>query len=111
RIGDCIRQVLTLEADRDYDFVSLRVPRAANMQPAATLSGITWQGHLCCYRVVRDTQSEYFAEHVAKGRYVLADEAYIDRTGRRLLPPSTAQCVYAPEYCATASGQMVDVGE
>lgn len=111
RIGDCIRQVLTLEADRDYDFVSLRVPRAANMQPAATLSGITWQGHLCCYRVVRDTQSEYFAEHVAKGRYVLADEAYIDRTGRCLLPPATAQCVYAPEYCATASGQMVDVGE
>lgn len=109
RPGDRVRQVLTVKADRDYDFVSLRSARAACMEPARPLSGYMWTGTAGCYRVVRDASTDFFFEQLRKGTHVLTDEYFLDRSGNYQCGTATVQSIYAPEFCGTAPGQSVHV--
>jgi len=109
RPGDRVRQVMTVTADRDYDFVSLRASRAACMEPAQPLSGYRWIGTAACYRVVRDAAADFFFDRLRKGTHVLTDEYFIDRSGRFECGTATVQCVYAPEFAGTAPGVTVTV--
>lgn len=104
KTGDRVRQVLTLTADRDYDFVSLRAGRAACLVPAAALSGYSWNAALPAYRAVRDAATDLYFEQVRKGRHVLTEEYLVDRAGTYRCAPSRAECAYAPEFTAQVPG-------
>lgn len=111
RPGDRVRQVFTLTADRDCDFVCLTAQRAACMEPVDALSGYDWQGGVPAYRAVRDNRTEYFFHHLAKGRHQFTTDYFIDRTGVYTLGVSTVECVYAPEYRGTDASRRLRVGE
>lgn len=96
--GDRVRQVFTLVADRDYDFVSLSADHAANMQPVHPLSGYAWNTVLPAYRAVHDASTDYFIEQLRKGKHQFAEEFFVDRTGRFSNGVARIQCVYAPEF-------------
>lgn len=102
KVGDRLRTVLTLRADRAFSFVSLRCPRAANAAVRNALSGFTWTEAGGCYRAVRDASTEFFFETLAKGSHTLTEEYVIDRAGRCTAGVPQAQCLYAPEFSATA---------
>ena len=96
--GDRVRQVFTIEADRDYDFVSLSADHAANMQPVRPLSGYAWDTALPAYRAVHDASTDYFIEQLRKGKHQFAEEFFVDRTGSFSNGVARIQCVYAPEF-------------
>lgn len=106
-VGEHVRQVLTLTADRDYDFVSIRAARAACLAPTTPLSGYTWNAGLGLYRAVHDTSTDFFADHMAKGRYIVTEEYLTDRAGRYACGASRIQSVYAPEFVGQTSAHTV----
>lgn len=100
--GDRVRQVFTITADRDYDFVALSASRPACLQPAQPLSGYAWNMALPAYRAVHDAATDYFVEKLRKGTHQFAEELFVDRTGQFATGVATVSCVYAPEFCGTA---------
>lgn len=100
--GDRVRQVFTITADRDYDFVALSASRPACLQPAQPLSGYAWNMALPAYRAVHDATTDYFVEKVRKGTHQFAEELFVDRSGQFATGVATVSCVYAPEFCGTA---------
>lgn len=109
RRGDRVRQVFTLVADRDYDFVSLHSARPACLEPTQPLSGYHWAVGLSTYRVVRDAETTYYIEQVRKGTHVLAEELFVDRSGRYTSGIAEVSCVLAPEFRATAASTALTV--
>ena len=70
-VGDEVRQVVSITATRDFDFVSLSMPRPACFEPKAFTSGYTALGDLSGYRAIGDTQTRFFVDRLPKGSYTL----------------------------------------
>lgn len=109
RTGDRVRQVLTVTADRDYDFVEVETARPACLAPVRALSGYGWDNGLAAYRSVRDNRTQFFIEKVRKGSHTLTEDFFADRTGSYTSGVSTVRCVYAPEFQGTAKSVRINV--
>ena len=104
RKGDRVREVFTLTADRDYDFVAVASGRPACLEPARPLSGYSYADGLSTYRAVSDTGTECFIEQVRKGTHTFTEEYFVDRAGTFSTGTASVRCVYAPEFGGTAAG-------
>ena len=109
RKGDLLREVYKMTADRDYDFVCLKVPRPACLEPEVPYSGYTWNSTLGAYRDVKDASTRFFFERFPKGSYVLTIESRVDRSGTFQCGVATIQSVYAPEFSGHTSGSVMEV--
>ena len=107
KVGEKLKIRLELTADRDYDFVSVRLGRAACAEPVRTLSGYSWQDG--CYREVDDASTQYFYQQMSKGKHVIEDEYRLDRSGTYHTAVPTAQCVYAPEFNGRGEGLTLTI--
>lgn len=103
RVGDRVKVRITIEADRDYDFVQVEDQRAANMEPVAQTSGYR-NGY---YLAPKDRSTQYFFYKLGKGSHKIETEYYIDRAGRYMTGICTAQCAYSPEYTARQAAMEV----
>ncbi len=109
KVGDHVRWVYTLKADRDFDHVALKSTRPAALESKNLFSGMTWMNGLSAYRMVRDAENEYFFEHLAKGKYTFYDEMVVMRAGAFSGGVATVQCTFAPEFVAHSSAVEVEV--
>ena len=105
KVGDRVTVRITIQADRDYDYVQVKDKRAACMEPVRQLSGYR-SGYYCA---PKDNATNYYFDRMSKGKHIIETEYYIDRTGRYETGTCTAQCAYAPEYSARAASQTVEV--
>lgn len=108
-VGDHVRWVYTLKADRDFDHVALKSTRPAALESKNPFSGMTWMNGLSAYRMVRDAENEYFFEHLAKGKYTFYDEMVVMRAGAFSGGVATVQCTFAPEFMGNSSAVEVEV--
>jgi len=109
KVGDHVRWVYTLKAERDFDHVALKSTRPAALESKNPFSGITWMNGLSAYRMVRDAENEYFFEHLAKGKYTFYDEMVVMRAGAFSGGVATVQCTFAPEFVGNSSAVEVEV--
>lgn len=105
KVGDRIKVRITIEADRDYDFVQVVDKRAACMEPVNQLSGYRW-GY---YTTPKDCATNYYFDLLAKGKHVIETEYYIDRAGTYETGTCTASCAYSPEFRGVAKSQTIKV--
>ena len=105
KMGDRIKVRITIEADRDYDFVQVVDKRAACMEPVNQLSGYHW-GY---YTTPKDCATNYYFDLLAKGKHVIETEYYIDRAGTYETGTCTASCAYSPEFRGVAKSQTIKV--
>lgn len=105
KIGDKVRVRLTIQADRDYDFVQIQDKRAACLEPVSQRSGYQ-RG---CYIEQRDQAANFFFDRMAKGRHIIEAEYYVDREGDYQMGICTVQCAYASEYSGRAQGKNICV--
>ena len=105
KVGDRVKVRITIEAERDYDFVQVSDKRAACMEPVGQLSGYRW-GYYCA---PRDNVTNYYFDRMAKGRHIVETEYYVDRTGRYQTGTCTVQCAYSPEYTARTAAEWFEV--
>ncbi len=105
KVGDRIKIRLTIEADRDYDFVQLVDKRAACLEPVQQLSGYHWS----YYIAPKDHATNYYFDVMAKGTHIIETEYYVDREGTYQTGVCTVQCAYAPEYTARTKAMVIKV--
>ena len=106
-VGDRIIVRLTIQSERDLDFVQVQDKRAACLEPVKQLSGYDWRGGYYCSP--RDNTTNYFFDCLRKGKHVIETEYYIDRPGQYETGTCTVQCAYAPEYRGTTHSQTLKV--
>lgn len=105
KVGDRVVVRLTIENDRDLDFVQVQDKRAACLEPVRQLSGYDWHGGFYCSP--RDNTTNYYFDRLAKGKHVIESEYYVDRPGKYETGTCTVQCAYAPEYRGTTHSQTI----
>lgn len=105
KVGDKVLVRITIEADRDYDFVQVVDKRAACMEPVNQVSGYRYG----CYVNPRDNATHYYLDQLNKGKHVIETEYYIDRQGTFTTGTCTVQCAYSPEYSGRAGAMTLKV--
>ena len=93
-VGDRITVLLTVKAERDYDFVQLSDRRAACLEPSAQLSGYR-NGYYC---EPKDNVTNYFFDRMSKGKHVIETDYYVDRAGTYQTGTCSVQCTYSPAF-------------
>lgn len=106
-VGEHVRQVITLRAERDFDFVQIEASRAACLEPLHPLSGTTWQGGTFCYRMVRDSRNDYYFEHLSKGTHTFTEELIVDHSGTFTTGTARVECSFAPEFRGIAPSTLI----
>ncbi len=109
RTGQRVRVVHSLTADRDYDFVTLTLPRPAAFEPVSTLSSSGRADGIAYYREVRDTHSDYHIQSLPRGHYQIVEEFYVERAGDYHTGIATVRCEYAPEFSGHSSDAALTV--
>lgn len=109
KVGNRVKVTLTIEADRDYDFVTVTDNRAACLEPVNQLSGYHWGAYRGYYAEMRDSQSIYHFDQLAKGKYEINTEYYIDRTGEYQSGNATIVCEYAPEFRGSTEAVKLNI--
>ena len=96
KVGDKIKVIITITADRDYDFVKIVDKRAACLEPVNQLSGYQWG--MECYVSPKDNTTNFYFDRLSKGKHFVEMEYYVDRKGDYLSGSCTAECTYSPEF-------------
>jgi len=99
-VGDEVTIRVILTADRDMDFVQLRVQRPACFEPGNQLSGYRWMNGRGGYVAQHDASTDIFFDTFRKGTMTYDLTFRVDREGEYLSGVTTAQCAYAPEFSA-----------
>ena len=106
-MGDKVKVKLTIEADRDYDFVTVTDNRAACLEPVNQLSGYRY-GY---YQEIKDKLTAYHYNMLSKGTHTIVTEYYIDREGTYNSGSATAVCAYADEFRGTTGAYMLQTSK
>ena len=109
KVGDKVKVVLTITADRDYDFVQIVDKRAACLEPINQLSGYQWS--MGCYVSPRDYTTNFYFDRLSKGKHIVSIEYYVDRMGIYQAGSCFVQCAYSPEFGGRASAYQMKVIE
>ena len=96
KVGDKIKVIITITADRDYDFVKIVDKRAACLEPVNQLSGYQWG--MECFVSPKDNTTNFYFDRLSKGKHFVEMEYYVDRKGDYQSGSCTAECTYSPEF-------------
>ena len=107
QVGDKVKVVLTIVADRDYDFVKVIDRRAACLEPVNQLSGYQWG--MDCYVAPHDDATNFYFDRLSKGKHVVEIEYFVDRQGEYQSGSCSAQCTYSPEFCGREGGYQLRI--
>lgn len=111
KVGDKVRILLTVDNDRDMEYVTLTDERSACLEPTEALSGIDVIDGRYMYREVRNTQTNFFISYLPKGRYQFSYDCVLTSAGTFSSGISTIQSQYAPQLTAHSAPVPVTVEE
>lgn len=98
KVGERITIRLTIEANRDYDFIQVTDRRPACLEPVNQRSGYN-RGY---YISPKDNATNYYFDRMPKGKHVIETEYFIDREGTYTSGICIVQSAYAPEFSGRA---------
>jgi len=107
--GDEVEVQLSIRARHAAEYVHLRDPRAAGLEPGVATSGWRWDLGLVRYEEIRDSGTNFFFEWLPAGEYTLKYRVRASMAGIFRVGPATLQSMYAPEFSAYSAGSMVMV--
>ncbi|HEY1435576.1 MAG TPA: hypothetical protein VGG65_09390, partial [Thermoanaerobaculia bacterium] len=107
--GDEVEVQLSLQAKHAAEYVHLRDPRAAGLEPGVAVSGFKWDLGIGWYEQVRDSGTDFFFEALPAGEYTLKYRVRANMAGTFRVGPATVQPLYAPEFSACSAGATITV--
>ena len=110
RVGEKLVVRLTVETDRDMEFVHLQDMHVAGTEPVEVLSGTEWRGSLLAYRATKDTATHYYIDWLPRGVHTIENSFWAAQAGTFKAGISTVECLYAPEFCAHSQGAGITIG-
>lgn len=108
-VGDKLKVRIDIQCDRAMEYLELVDGRPSCVEPLSTQAGWRWNDGLSYYIEVKGTDTRCYIERLEKGKYWFEYEVYVTNPGRFLSGPVTMQCMYAPEFRATAPAQTLMV--
>jgi uncharacterized protein YfaS (alpha-2-macroglobulin family) len=109
--GDEVEVWLTISSRQPAEYVQLRDPRAAGLEPGAAPSGWRWEQGLSAYEETRDSATSFFFENLPAGEHTLKYRLRANLAGEFRVGPATLQSMYAPEFVAYSGAAVIRVGE
>lgn len=110
-VGDELVSRLTIQCDRDMEFVHVRDHRGSGTEPVDILSKYTVVDGLWIYHSTRDSATHYFIDRIPKGIYVLENVSRVQLAGRYTTGYAMAQCMYAPEFSSHSGSIEIDAAD
>ena len=109
RPGDEIEVQISLRTKHDAEYVHLRDPRAAGLEPQNVLSKWKWDLGIAWYEETRDSATNFFFERLPVGEYTFKYRLRANMAGTFRVGPATVQSMYAPEFNAYSAGAILKV--
>ncbi len=107
RLGDRVRVLLTIKADRDLEYVTVIDERPASFEPVSQLPGYVYSAGLGFYRENNDTDTRLFVGYMPKGTYQITTEMTVGFAGEFTSGIATAQSSLDPSITAHSSGRSL----
>ncbi len=109
--GDEVEVWLTISSRQPAEYVQLRDPRAAGLEPGTAGSGWRWEQGLSAYEETRDSATSFFFEALPAGEHTLKYRLRANLAGEFRVGPATLQSMYAPEFVAYSGAAVIRVGD
>ena len=107
--GDEVEVHLHIRSRVAAEYVHLRDPRPAGLEPEGAHSGWRWSDGAWWYEETRDSGMSFFFESLPAGEYTLKHRVRANMVGTFKAGPATIQSMYAPEHTAYSAGREVRV--
>ncbi|HSB63202.1 MAG TPA: alpha-2-macroglobulin family protein [Thermoanaerobaculia bacterium] len=109
RPGDQLEVQISLRTKHEAEYVHLRDPRAAGLEPENVLSKWKWDLGIAWYEETRDSATNFFFERLPVGEYTFKYRLRANMAGTFRVGPATVQSMYAPEFNAYSAGAVLKV--
>ena len=109
KVGDKVRIRIEISTDRNLEYLELKDPRCAAMEPVNTASGWQWSDGLSYYLAVTNAAQTLYIDRLDKGKYVVEYDMYVNNAGTYVTAPTTMQCLYAPEFRALCPAEKLRI--
>lgn len=109
KVGDKIRVSLTIDCQKDMQYVAVIDNCSACLQPREWISGIRFIDGIPTYVETRNDKTTFFIESLTKGKHVISYDCTVDRSGEYSLGIATAQSQYSPTQAAHSAGAVLKV--
>ena len=110
RVGDSVEVQLTITSRANAEYVQVRDPRPAGLEPETQRSGYRFEGSVAWYQQVGESGSDLFFESLPAGTVTVRYRLRARLAGRFKAAPATIQSVYAPAFAGHTSGGVLDIG-
>jgi uncharacterized protein YfaS (alpha-2-macroglobulin family) len=107
--GDEVEVQISLSSKHEAEYVHLRDPRAAGLEPENAVSRHRWDLGLAWYEETRDSGTNFFFERLPAGQYTFKYRLRAAMSGVFRVGPATVQSMYAPEFAAYSAGAVLRV--
>jgi uncharacterized protein YfaS (alpha-2-macroglobulin family) len=108
-VGDELEIQLSVTARAAAEYVHLRDPRPAGLEPDRPDSGWRWDLGLARYQESRDSGTNFFFERLPAGEYTLKYRLRAATAGTFRAAPAQLQSMYAPEFVAYSAGDKLSI--
>jgi hypothetical protein len=108
-VGDELEVQLSITAKAAAEYVHLRDPRAAGLEPDTSKSGWRWDLGIAWYQETRDSGTDFFFEQLPAGEYTLKYRLRAATAGTFRAAPAQLDSMYAPEFVAYSSGERLTI--
>lgn len=107
RVGDRLRTRLTIRLEQSLNFVQVVDPRPGFTEPIIQKPGYEWGEGTGYYVEPKDTETNFYIDHLNRGTYLLSYDQYVARAGRFAGTVARIVSCYAPDYSAHTSAGIV----
>ena len=108
-VGDEVEVQLSLTAKAAAEYVHLRDPRPAGLEPDRPESGWKWDLGIARYEETRDSGANFFFEQLPAGEYTFKYRLRANLAGEFRGGPAQVQSIYAPEFVAYSAGERLRI--
>jgi len=108
-VGDELEIQISIRSKHAAEYVHLRDPRAAGLEPENAVSRYKWDLGIAWYEEMRDSGTNFFFEQLPVGQYTFKYRLRANMSGKFRIGPATLQSMYAPEFNAYSAGRALDV--
>ncbi|MBX9767294.1 MAG: hypothetical protein K2X47_08500, partial [Bdellovibrionales bacterium] len=108
-VGDQIEVQISIRTKHEAEYVHLRDPRAAGLEPENLTSGQRWDLGISWYEELRDSGSNFYFSKLPVGQYTFKYRLRANMAGNFRVGPATIQSMYAPEFNAYSSGTKLSI--
>ncbi|HKF43517.1 MAG TPA: alpha-2-macroglobulin family protein [Thermoanaerobaculia bacterium] len=107
--GDEVEVQISLRSKHSAEYIHLRDPRAAGLEPENVLSRYRWDLGISWYEETRDSGTNFFFETLPAGEYTFKYRLRANMAGTFRVAPAQVESLYAPEFAAYSAGALLTI--